>query len=195
MKTARAEGNLERQKNAHALLFRRSICFSLRNDFKTDPDESFVWKADKSSSFCLKGSTSSASLRQMNDMANRTSTRSEAGEKTVLPLICNAETIILPRQARDKSEKLKHETVSDRAMTGGSNGGPVHEEARENSALLDEVCFIPLRRERHEVPGYLNEIIAEGIATPEEEEPPEEEGGEDESFEVHEDAEAAALVP
>jgi hypothetical protein len=37
MKTARAEGNLERQKNAHALLFRRSICFSLRNDFKTDP--------------------------------------------------------------------------------------------------------------------------------------------------------------
>ena len=38
-------------------------------------------------------------------------------------------------------------------------------------------------------------VIAEGIATPEEEEPPEEEGGEDESFEVHEDAEAAALVP
>ena len=70
-----------------------------------------------------------------------------------------------------------------RAMTGGSSGGPVHEKAAENIELLDQVCFIVRAKvncacvtvanairlcqdrqtQQHLLPGYLDEIIKQGI--------------------------------
>ena len=70
-----------------------------------------------------------------------------------------------------------------RAMTGGSSGGPVHEKAAENIELLDQVCFIvsaqggfarltaanairlcqDRQTQQHLLPGYLDEIIKQGI--------------------------------
>jgi hypothetical protein len=46
-----------------------------------------------------------------------------------------------------------------RAWTGGNGGGPVHERfVEQNLRLLDEVCFIPLRRQEHEEQAMLAEI-------------------------------------
>jgi hypothetical protein len=53
-----------------------------------------------------------------------------------------------------------------RARTGGRNGGPdqvepctVHDQVEENLRLMDGICFIPLRRQEHEVGPMLKEII------------------------------------
>eukprot|EP01043_Picozoa_sp_COSAG02_P099014 COSAG02_NODE_35139_length_473_cov_0.820856_1_plen_121_part_00 len=47
-----------------------------------------------------------------------------------------------------------------RACTGGTDGGPVHDKHVEaNLRLMDEVCFIPFRRQKHEVGSMLKEII------------------------------------
>jgi hypothetical protein len=46
-----------------------------------------------------------------------------------------------------------------RARTGGRNGGPVHDRVEENLRLMDDICFIPLRRQEHEVGPMLEEII------------------------------------
>ena len=46
-----------------------------------------------------------------------------------------------------------------RAMGGGEGGGPINENARHNIHLLNDVCFIPLRRQQHEVKGMLDEIV------------------------------------
>ena len=74
-----------------------------------------------------------------------------------------------------------------RAMTGGPGGGPVNDKAAENVELLDQVCFIvsgPVdavwlagrrltdshstsqdrQTQQHLLPGYLDEIIQQGIA-------------------------------
>ena len=68
-------------------------------------------------------------------------------------------------------------------MTGGSSGGPVHERAAQNIELLDQVCFIvsaqggftrlaaanairlcqDRQTQQHLLPGYLDEIIKQGI--------------------------------
>ena len=73
-------------------------------------------------------------------------------------------------------------------MTGGKDGGPVHEQAAENLKLLTKVCFISRRTQQHELPAYLNEIIAEGIKAAQErqqeEPPPSPSPEEDESLEV-----------
>ena len=48
----------------------------------------------------------------------------------------------------------------ERARTGGKAGGPVHSVHVEmNLRLLDEVCFIPLRRQEHELQAMLDEIV------------------------------------
>ena len=47
-----------------------------------------------------------------------------------------------------------------RARTGGRGGGPVHtRHVEENLRLLDELCFIPYRRQEHEIGAMLAEII------------------------------------
>eukprot|EP01043_Picozoa_sp_COSAG02_P106780 COSAG02_NODE_42782_length_381_cov_0.914894_1_plen_89_part_01 len=54
-----------------------------------------------------------------------------------------------------------------RARTGGKNADgifdghtPVHaRHVEQNLRLLDEVCFIPLRRQEHEVQAMLTEIV------------------------------------
>ena len=38
-----------------------------------------------------------------------------------------------------------------RALTGGKDGGPVNANAPQNVHLLDDICFVPLRRQEHEV--------------------------------------------
>ena len=80
------------------------------------------------------------------------------------------------------------EAEKERAMTGGKDGGPVHEQAAENLKLLTKVCFISRRTQQHELPAYLNEIIAEGIKAAQErqqeEPPPSPSPEEDESLEV-----------
>eukprot|EP01045_Picozoa_sp_COSAG04_P018828 COSAG04_NODE_1772_length_5616_cov_6.346384_3_plen_147_part_00 len=45
-----------------------------------------------------------------------------------------------------------------RALTGGREGGAVNPNAEKNVRLLDEICFIPYRRQKHEIPGLLDEI-------------------------------------
>ena len=52
-----------------------------------------------------------------------------------------------------------------RALTGGRDGGPVHVDAQRNLHLLDEVCFIPLRRQQHEVQGMVAEICRQATMT------------------------------
>ena len=48
----------------------------------------------------------------------------------------------------------------ERARTGGKAGGPVHATHVEmNLRLLDEICFIPLRRQEHELQAMLDEIV------------------------------------
>jgi hypothetical protein len=46
-----------------------------------------------------------------------------------------------------------------RALFGGKDGGPVNENAPANVRLLDDVCFLPFRREQHEIGAMLAEII------------------------------------
>ena len=51
-----------------------------------------------------------------------------------------------------------------RARCGGKDGGPVHEMHTEaNLKLLDEVCFIPFRRTKHEADAMMNEIVRQGL--------------------------------
>ena len=45
-----------------------------------------------------------------------------------------------------------------RALTGGSGGGPVNPNAKHNVHLLDDMTFIPYRRQQHEVDAMLKEI-------------------------------------
>ena len=45
-----------------------------------------------------------------------------------------------------------------RALTGGSGGGPVNPNAKHNVHLLDDMAFIPYRRQQHEVDAMLKEI-------------------------------------
>ena len=57
-----------------------------------------------------------------------------------------------------------------RARTGGREGGAVHEHVEDNLKLLDDVCFIPLRRQQHEIPAMLGEILRQaqpGLQEPE----------------------------
>ena len=46
-----------------------------------------------------------------------------------------------------------------RALTGKSGGLPINEHAGTNIHLLDDVRFIPFRRQEHEMPGMLDEIV------------------------------------
>jgi hypothetical protein len=51
-----------------------------------------------------------------------------------------------------------------RARTGGKDGAPVHDKhVEQNLALLDEVCFIPFRRQAHEVHGMVAEILRQAL--------------------------------
>jgi hypothetical protein len=51
-----------------------------------------------------------------------------------------------------------------RARTGGKDSGPVHDGyVEENLRLMDDLCFIPFRRQRHEVPAMLQEIVQQAM--------------------------------
>jgi hypothetical protein len=45
-----------------------------------------------------------------------------------------------------------------RSLAGGKDGGPIHERAAMNARLLDEVCYIPFRRQQHEMKGMVDEV-------------------------------------
>ena len=53
-----------------------------------------------------------------------------------------------------------------RARSGGKAGGPVHMQVEQNLRLLDEVCFIPFRRQVHEVGAMLTEIARQAAMAP-----------------------------
>eukprot|EP01046_Picozoa_sp_COSAG06_P102431 COSAG06_NODE_48596_length_331_cov_0.625000_1_plen_98_part_01 len=53
-----------------------------------------------------------------------------------------------------------------RALTGGKDGGPVNANAARNLHLLNDICFIPLRRQEHEVQGMLAEIQKQAMEAP-----------------------------
>jgi hypothetical protein len=42
-------------------------------------------------------------------------------------------------------------------------GGPVNKNAPDNVHLLSDLCFIPFRRQDHEVPAMLQEITRQAI--------------------------------
>ena len=46
-----------------------------------------------------------------------------------------------------------------RAMTAGRDGSPVSPHAEQNLKLLDEMCFIPMERQKHLVQPMLDEIL------------------------------------
>jgi hypothetical protein len=50
-----------------------------------------------------------------------------------------------------------------RAISGGPREQPVHPDAHANIHLLDDICFIPFRREAHEKEAMLNEIIKQAL--------------------------------
>ena len=54
-----------------------------------------------------------------------------------------------------------------RAWTGGTGSGAVHEDVEENLKLLDDACFVPLRRQQHEIPAMLGEILRQALPEPE----------------------------
>jgi hypothetical protein len=56
------------------------------------------------------------------------------------------------------------EEEKKRARAGGTGGDLVHTSVQQNLKLLDAVCFIPLRRQAHEVPGMLAEIARQAQA-------------------------------
>lgn len=65
----------------------------------------------------------------------------------------------------EKDERFGAPDIAEeksRAMTC-RDGGPVHEQAVDNIKLLDEVCFIPRDTQQHQLPGYLEEIIRQGV--------------------------------
>ena len=64
---------------------------------------------------------------------------------------------VLESDARHGRPDFKLEAA--RARTGGNDGGPVHEQAERNTRILDDVCFIPLRRQAHEMGAMIHEII------------------------------------
>jgi hypothetical protein len=65
----------------------------------------------------------------------------------------------------ERHSKPNFTLEKSRALTG-KDGAPVHAQAHHNVHLLDDVCFIPLRRQQHEVPGMLQEITRQyGCAT------------------------------
>jgi hypothetical protein len=50
----------------------------------------------------------------------------------------------------------------ERALTGGRDGGPVHEDrvaVERNLKLMDNHCFIPFRRQEHETGAMLDEVV------------------------------------
>ena len=63
-----------------------------------------------------------------------------------------------PRFGKPDFEQERH-----RGMNGGRDGGPVHELAAENLELLNTCCFISRRTQKHEIPGYLAEVVNQGI--------------------------------
>ena len=52
----------------------------------------------------------------------------------------------------------------------------MHEQAEANLRLLDDVCFVPLRRQEHEVPAMLGEILRQAKPGLDDEPPPEGDG-------------------
>eukprot|EP01043_Picozoa_sp_COSAG02_P024011 COSAG02_NODE_1299_length_13382_cov_14.723858_4_plen_441_part_00 len=58
-----------------------------------------------------------------------------------------------------------------RAQTAGDDGGPIHEDVEDNLQLLKDLCFIPFRRQEHEVPAMLKEIIRQATPSGTEPEP------------------------
>ena len=50
-----------------------------------------------------------------------------------------------------------------RALTAGPDGGPVSDRAEEILEVLDDIVFIPLRREAHEVACYHQQIRKQGV--------------------------------
>ena len=59
--------------------------------------------------------------------------------------------------------KLDFALEQSRGLTGGKDGGPVNENAPDNVHLLSDLCFIPFRRQEHEVPAMLKEIIRQAM--------------------------------
>jgi hypothetical protein len=56
-------------------------------------------------------------------------------------------------------EKSRARTGHRHWAQGRHPGGPVHDEVEENLRLMDDICFIPFRRQEHEVRPMLAEII------------------------------------
>ena len=52
-----------------------------------------------------------------------------------------------------------------RAVLDTKRGDKVHEHAEQHIRLLDEVCFIPLRRQQHEMAPMIHEIIRQSQTT------------------------------
>ena len=74
--------------------------------------------------------------------------------------------IIGVQEEDDRHCKPDRALEKSRARTG-KDGGPVHAAAEANLRLLDSVCFVPLRRQQHEVPAMLDEILRQANPEPE----------------------------
>ena len=67
----------------------------------------------------------------------------------------------------DRHGKPDFGLEKSRARTGGEGGGPVHETHTEmNLQLLDKVCFVPLRRQEHEIQAMLAETVRQLKSAP-----------------------------
>jgi len=69
-------------------------------------------------------------------------------------------------ETEDRRGKPDFALERSRALTGGRDNGPVHPSATHNVRLLDDVCFIPLRRQEHEVSAMLAEIQKHALQAP-----------------------------
>eukprot|EP01043_Picozoa_sp_COSAG02_P031301 COSAG02_NODE_2036_length_10039_cov_174.290040_1_plen_1339_part_00 len=69
-------------------------------------------------------------------------------------------------ETEERRCKPDFELEKSRALTGGKDGGPVNANAARNLHLLNDICFIPLRRQEHEVQGMLAEIQKQAMEAP-----------------------------
>eukprot|EP01048_Picozoa_sp_COSAG05_P019573 COSAG05_NODE_3098_length_2323_cov_21.130845_2_plen_133_part_00 len=78
---------------------------------------------------------------------------------TALPHSAGSRLCIGVAETDERHGRPDFKLERERAMTAGRNGQPVHDDVAVNLNLLNEVCFIPFRRQAHEIQAMITEIV------------------------------------
>ena len=69
-------------------------------------------------------------------------------------------------ESDERFGKPDFEQEKARSLTGGKGGKPIHERARMNARMLNDICFIPFRRQQHEMQAMVDEIVRQQTCAP-----------------------------